>query len=390
MHVLELPSFFTPYGGLFCLDQSLALASLGHEVRIAACVQLSVRRSLRHWVCAHTAVRESTMDGITVLRRELRGRPLAVRPNARRWIAAVQRLFGDYVAAYGRPDIIHAHCTKWAGYAACLLSREHAIPYIITEHLSSMIYAEEFGPAEALRSGHAPLPWQLPLLRQALREAAMVVPVSEELVADLAPYFGNDYRHTPLTNTIDTDFFAYHEPTPHPFTVCALGINVPRKAYDILVPAFVLFARSHPQARLIIAGRDTEKIDLGAYTGKEQPPCITLMGEVDKHGVRDILHRSDCLVLPTRSEAQGLVLLEAMSTGIRTITTTAVPRNVRLEGGCTVVPVDDIAALARAMDEVYATPFADGRRLSARVAALASRRSVGLQLQDILTQAQRQ
>lgn len=393
MHILELPSFFPPYGGLFCLDQSKALATLGHEVRIVANVQLSVRRSLKHYLLARTGTHEAEMDGITILRREMRGWPKAVRTNSRRWVAGVRQMVAEYISFYGKPHIIHAHCTKWAGYAAMLIANDHHIPYVITEHLSSALYREEFGPV----SGNGgKTPWQLPLLRQALRKAAMVVPVSEELVDDLAPYFGRDYRHIPLSNTIDTDFFAYHDRHPsdggaeRPFTLCALGINVPRKAYEILIPAFLQFARKHPESRLLIAGRDTEKIAVDNLSGGQPAVGITLLGEVDKAGVRDILHKSDCLVLPTRSEAQGLVLLEAMSTGIRTITTEAAPRNVRIKGGCTIVPVDDIAALAEAMETVYSTPFTSGEALSRQVASLCSPRAVGLQLEKIFAQAQSQ
>ena len=44
MHILEIPSFFIPYGGEFCIEQSRALTMIGHEVRIMANVYLSVKR----------------------------------------------------------------------------------------------------------------------------------------------------------------------------------------------------------------------------------------------------------------------------------------------------------------------------------------------------------
>ncbi|MBO7379730.1 MAG: hypothetical protein J6U31_08300, partial [Bacteroidales bacterium] len=42
MHILEIPSFFPPHGGEFCLEQSRALKNIGHEVRILSCTQLSI------------------------------------------------------------------------------------------------------------------------------------------------------------------------------------------------------------------------------------------------------------------------------------------------------------------------------------------------------------
>ena len=408
MHILEIPSFFPPYGGLFCLDQSKALAALGHDVRIIANVQLSVRRSVADFLSARTSISEQTMDGITVWRKEMRGLPRSVRFNVRHWVNNVRTMFARYVKTYGVPDIIHAHCAKWAGYAAMLIARDYNLPYVITEHLSSMLYLQEFGPPRT--DNTAVGLWQVPLLRRALKEAAMVVPVSAELVDDLAPYFGRDYQFTPLSNIIDTEFFACRQPDGkhgHLFTFCALAINIPLKAYDILIPAFLIFAARHPASQLLIAGRDTEKLNVrelaksllidgngsdtavGMFLTDHPDGNIHIFGEVDKYGVRDILYQSDCLVLASRCEAQGLVLLEAMSTGIRTITTEAAPRNVRIEGGCTVVPVDDVTALAEAMEAVYATPFSGGEALSERVSAVCSPRAVGLKLEKILTDAQR-
>ena len=47
MHILEIPSFFTPYGGEFCLDQAKALKAQNHEVRILSNVQLGVTIGLK-------------------------------------------------------------------------------------------------------------------------------------------------------------------------------------------------------------------------------------------------------------------------------------------------------------------------------------------------------
>ena len=44
MHILELPSFFPPHGGLFCLEQAKALKAQGHEVRIVSIVELSLTK----------------------------------------------------------------------------------------------------------------------------------------------------------------------------------------------------------------------------------------------------------------------------------------------------------------------------------------------------------
>ena len=50
MHILELPSFFTPYGGEFCLDQAKVLQEHGHIVRILSLVQISLTKSVKEYI----------------------------------------------------------------------------------------------------------------------------------------------------------------------------------------------------------------------------------------------------------------------------------------------------------------------------------------------------
>ena len=371
MHILEIPSFFTPYGGEFCLDQAKALKSQGHEVRILSNVQLGVTIGLKGFITLSFRRYEHQRDGITVCQSFQRGVPMVIRWNVRRWVRIVCSMFEDYVAKYGQPDILHAHCAKWAGYAAMLISREYRIPYVITEHLPLMILETEFGKAPSRA-------WQIPLLREAYETADMVLPVSEELVDDIACYYGKNYKWQYLSNTIDTTFFAYYSRQPRegrPFRFCCLADYYYRKGYDILFPAFRELQCSGADVELHIAGRGTDSPECKSLLSKD----ITTHGLLNKDGVRDLLYQCDALVLASRSEVQPLVLLEAMSTGIPVVSTECIPRNLRIEGGCTIVPVDDVRALSEAMKQVMERPI-DGKKLSREVHQLASPEIVGQRL----------
>ena len=113
---------------------------------------------------------------------------------------------------------------------------------------------------------------------------------------------------------------------------------------------------------------------------------VVIMGQLDKEQVRALLYESDALVLPSRSEVQPIVLLEAMSTGIPVVSTEVIPQNLRLEGGCFIVPVDNADALADAMKHVAETPI-DGQQISQQVAQLASARVVGERLEKVFKEA---
>ena len=377
MHILEIPSFFTPYGGEFCLDQAKALKAVGHEVRILSHVQIALTIGPKGYFTLPWRRYEHNRDGITVYQSFQRGVPKAVRWNMKRWVATVCDMFDDYVARYGKPDILHAHCAKWAGYAAMLISRKYGIPYAITEHLSRLVFEKEFGPAPSSA-------WQIALLKECYHEASMVVPVSEELVDNIACYFGKDYWWQAISNTIDVDFFHYQKRLPREgraFRFCCLANFWPLKGYDVLIPAFRQLRQSGTDAELHIAGRGT---DTSEFRSMLSDGMIT-HGLLDKEAVRELLYHCDALVLASRSEVQPLVLLEAMSTGIPVIATECIPQSLRIEGGCTIVPVDRIEALTEAMKAMVQQSAFDGKAVSEKVRQMASPEVIGRRLSALFT-----
>ena len=381
MHLVEIPSFFPPYGGEFCLEQSKALHALGHEVRIVSNVQLSVKRDVRAFLFLPYGRRFTTLDGIPLYQSYMRGIPKVIRPNVERWVSIVRSMFDTYVSNYGMPDVLHAHCAKWAGYAAMLISDDYHIPYVITEHLPSMIFREEFGD----KGKQA---WQVPLLREAYEKATQVVTVSEEVVDDLAPFFGKDYLWTAISNVIDVDYFAYRKRIPvkqRPFRFCCIGNYIHRKGYDILFRAFQLLEAVVPEIELHIAGQGTDSRECrDALVHLSCASKVVCYGVVSRDRVREMLYESDALVLATRDETQGLVLLEAMSTGIPVVTTEAVPQSVRIEGGCNVVPVDDAETMATVMKQILEQHEGyEGEEVSRKVAELAAPQVIARQLEQV-------
>ncbi len=382
MHILEIPSFFPPYGGTFCLDQAKALSSLGHEVRILSNVQLGMSIGMKDFLSQPYSRYEHEMEGITVYQSYQRGVPKLIRYNVNRWVSIVRSMFGDYISKYGKPDILHAHCAKWAGYAAMLISKEFHIPYVITDHLPLMLLEDEFGKAPSSA-------WQIPLLRQAYEQAGMVFPVSEELVDDISCYYGKNYRWQYLSNTIDTDFFHYYPRQPRhgrPFRFCCLADYYYRKGYDVLFQSLCLLQEKSQHMELHIAGRQTDGSDCRNEISRLGLHDVYAYGRLDKYGVRDLLYQCDALVLPSRSEVQPLVLLEAMSTGIPVVSTECIPRCLRIEEGCTIVPIADAQSLADAMKIIAEKQSVNGQALSEKVAAMASPQVVGRKLEAVFSE----
>ena len=384
MHILEIPSFFTPYGGEFCLEQAKALKALGHEVHILSNVQLGITIGGKDFLVLPSCRFEYQREGITIYQSYQRGWPRLVHHNVMRWISIVRSMFADYVKKYGKPDILHAHCAKWAGYAAMQISHEYHIPYVITEHLPRLVFEQELGEAPSTA-------WQIPLLKEAYHEAAQVITVSDELVDDLACYFGRDYSHVTINNVVDTDFYAFKKRQPlagRPFVFCCPAVFSHRKGYDVLFRAFALLVKECPDVELHIAGRGTDGkdcrklIDACGLEGK-----VTCHGALDADGVRRLYYQSDTLVLATRSESQGLVIAEAMSTGIPVISTQGVPKSMQLDGGYRYVPVDETEVLMQEMRKAVNRPVVEEemRHMAETVKRRFSPSVIGAQIAEVMT-----
>ena len=128
MHILELPSFFPPHGGLFCLEQAKALKAQGHEVRIVSIVELSLTKDRTQFLTLPWREERSEQEGVEVFCTYMRAVPKAVRCNVNRWTRLCEKAVDRYVRRYGKPDVLHAHCCKSAGLAAKRIS-QHTLLY---------------------------------------------------------------------------------------------------------------------------------------------------------------------------------------------------------------------------------------------------------------------
>ena len=385
MHILELPSFFPPHGGLFCLEQAKALKAMGHEVRIVSVLELGISIDHEFYLTAPWREERREIDGVEVFCCYMRAIPKAVRYNLNHWIYICHKAVDKYIRRFGKPDVLHAHCCKNAGLAAREISLHLKIPFFISEHISSGLFEQDFG-----RGWHSHV-WLKERMRQAYEAANSVIPVSRELVDDLAPYFGTAYRYTPLSNIVDTDFFSFRERSGwsmtdgqwqvvgRPFRFCCLAVaNIYGKGYDVLAEVLQYLPVN---IELHIAGQDTGGQPMQSLFGSR--PGVYLHGQLSKADVRDLLWRCDALVLPSRSEAQPLVILEALATGIPVVSTECIPASLRISEACLIAPIGDAQVLAEKMQEVM--HIASSRKYSDAVQLMASPSVVARQLTELFT-----
>jgi glycosyltransferase involved in cell wall biosynthesis len=348
MHVLIVPSeLYLPAwrqtSGIFQRHEAAALLRESHRVGVLSVGFLTVPnmpRALR--AAAHGGIGIDAPDGAQVARSWI---PL---PLPYRWLpsqtfrggieCAARRAFDSYVATNGLPDLIHGHDPLWGGWIANMLAGQCGRVSILTLHTSAF--------ARNLASSG-----EQELTRRVLSEADAVSAVSESLAISLQRQFAIE-RPAVLPNVVDEDFFNCLR-TRHrdqPFVFFSAGSLDDNKNHALLLEAFARCARG-TDATLRIAGDGPRRNALAAQAralGVESQ--VFFLGWVDKEGMLRELGAAGCFVLSSRYETFGVVLIEALASGLPVVATRCGgPEGVVTAKSGLIVEPEDAAALADAM-----------------------------------------
>jgi glycosyltransferase involved in cell wall biosynthesis len=153
-------------------------------------------------------------------------------------------------------------------------------------------------------------------------------------------------------NAVDLSIFSV-EPDRRGRDGCTflyVGRLAPEKGVDVLVRAF----RNVP-GKLVLEGTGPLEPQVRGLADER----VEMLGHVARENLPELYARADCLVLPSRSEAWGMVLNEAAAAGLPLVATEAAGGGYDLiEQGVNGyrVPVEDESALAEALRKVAAEP----------------------------------
>lgn len=347
LHVLFLPSFYLdpdkPVLGIFFKEQALALKKSGLRVALAY-VEPRRLRAFRFGALKnnHGQITACDEDGLPTMRLHGWNPLLQTLLGGLVWSAITQFLVGRYIKRFGRPDIMHAHNAYWAGFAAYLVWRNTGIPYVITEHSS-----------EFLRGDNAGRPrWFSKIV---YRHASKVIVVSSALGESIQPLL-EKRSYAVVPNCVDTDYFSVPagSRSSKKFVFLAIAHLSPNKGFDILLRAFAAGFRDDDNVILRIGGGGALKIELIALAlrlGIERQ--VQFLGALTKEDVRGAMWDADAFILSSYHETFGVVLIEAMSTGLPVIATRSGGPNeiVNDEVGLLVEP-GNIEEMSKAMKDV--------------------------------------
>ncbi len=317
MHILLMPSWYSnplnPTQGSFFRDQALALKKKGIKVGIIAPIQRSITTYKKgHVFEFNYRIRPVEIDcGIPVIKSYGWGMASLKFINILIWCFQAQRLYKKYVKQYGKPDLIHVHSAIWAGFAAVRLSKKNNIPYVITEHFSKFVTRD-------IKK------WQEPYLKECFSGASEIIAVSSHLAQHLKPYL-DGHEIIVIPNLVDLSFFRLPHKSRNEnqrYTILCVAYLIPRKGIDILIKAFSKAFLGDCSVYLEIVGDGDQRQYLEDMVyeldGTNQ---IVFSGLLNKVDVRSAMWKANLFVLPSYAETFGVVLIEAMSTGLKVVST---------------------------------------------------------------------
>ena len=391
--ILILPSWYPPDGGYFFKEHSEAILSLGWDVDVLVNRVVGVRKLIQAGLGALRGSRILSENGLRVMRAVYLKIPGAEKKNIRRWSQLTLKHFSRYEKRFGPPSLILCHSVTWAGYAASLIREKSGVPYIVVEHRSFFVFSTP--EARAMVKD-----FYLPFFEKAYRDAAMVVPVSESLTGglkELMPWIGEKIRVIP--NMIREDMFlppdkprtapsgtpepgvaasgiaasAAAEPGANASGIAASGAAASAaaepfvffwagrlehvKGVDVLVEAVrSLKEKATKDFTVRLAGKGSLRAALEEQVRQAGvSDLVVFLGRISREEIQREMQGANCFVLPSRYEAFGAVLIEAMATGLPVIATRSGGPDHIVNRECGIlVDADDPASLCKAMEQLLA------------------------------------
>lgn len=242
-------------------------------------------------------------------------------------------------------DIVHLHFPYPLGEVSqWLLNRKR--PYVITYH-SDIVKQQSI------------LRFYNPVLRRVLKNAARVMPTSENYVRSsgyLRP-IAHNCTAVPLgINTIP--FSQQRAVNSEQLTILFLGRHRHYKGGDVLIRAMTTVV----QGRLLIGGDGPERAKWEALASElNLQDRVNFLGNVPENEKAALYQQADVFVLPAvnRAEAFGIVLMEAMASGLPCVTSelgTGTSFVVQHDETGIVVPPNQPTALAAALNRLIENP----------------------------------
>lgn len=304
MNIVLLPSSYYPaVGGVEVLTSNLAstLRRGGHSVEV--------------WTYSHTGHADvEIIDETTIRRFDF------VLPSRAAWgLSVLQRstrtlLAMRHAAAEFRPDVFHVQCFSGNGAYGVALAVATRRPLIVTLQGETIMDDQQiYEHSLSLRLS----------LRLATRLAFATTACSDFALQDAIQRVNIRPRRTNVIyNGVPLDVLEEPVGIPERPYFVALGRVVPNKGFDLLLDAFRRFASEERDIDLVIGGIGPALESLRHLTAEwGLNSRVHFAGPLSSGQVATVLRSSLALIVPSRVEPFGIVVLEGWRAGVPVVAT---------------------------------------------------------------------
>jgi glycosyltransferase involved in cell wall biosynthesis len=271
-----------------------------------------------------------------------------------------------------RFDLVHVHTPFLANYAGIRFARRWGVPVVATYHTlfeEYLFHYVPFVPRGAMRAAAR-------RISRTQCDAFDAVVVPSTAMRETLQRYGVRSRveivptGIPLPDFCGGDgarFRARHEIEPARPLLVYVGRVAFEKNIDFLLRALAIVRREVPNVLLVVCGEGPASAQLGRMAGElGLGEAVRFVGYLDRAtDLRDCYRAADAMVFASRTETQGLVLLEALALGVPVVSTAVMgTRDIVAPGRGVLVADDDEAHFAGEVIRLLADPA-----LRARLAA---------------------
>lgn len=217
-------------------------------------------------------------------------------------------------------DIIHIQHYSYMGQYGLRLAKMYDIPTVYTYHTMAELYTANvpivgalFRPAiRALTRYTARQATQIITPTSSVRHYLKSLGITQPIAVASTGIYTERYKHT------SQDYLKtkYHIPTDQNILLYVGRLSI-EKNIQFLMDAFVKVLKSCPHTHLVLIGSGPDKDRYAQWIMKNKlHKHITITGFLPREETIKLFGAGDLFVFPSTTDTQGIVILEAMASGV--------------------------------------------------------------------------
>ena len=345
MHILIIPSehFVTeksPFASIFQYEQAKALTKVGHSVGVVSVGFIT----LRYLFNKYPYKKFEQINNINIYRKYKRllfvHRFIPFLYLNFKYKKLFKNEVKNYIKKHGVPDIIHAHNFLEAGLFALHIKKKYNIPFVLTEHSSA--FARGLVRKELENE-----------IKEICQQASALTCVSSPFKKLLENRY--EFKFSVLFNIVDKLFFKHpiSVKEENTFTFINVAFMDENKNQALLITTFAKLYKN-TNKKLVLIGNGILENTLKELTVElDINKQVSFLGRLSRERVCAEMLKADCFVLTSNYETFGVVLIEALASGLPLIATKCGgPEDIVNSGNGILIDVNNQIQLENAMIKI--------------------------------------